>query len=101
MPDTEKLAAVRLALPSLAAAIQMNTGSVGPMPAEVAAVMSELAEYERTIGRSQFDYYLEGLDRMNEARAGVAAVLGASLGSVGLTHAATDGMTLAIWALDW
>ena len=101
MADTDKLAAVRVALPSLAAAIQMNTGSVGPMPSEVAAVMSELADYERTIGRSQFDYYLEGLDRMNEARAGVAAVLGASLDSVGLSHAATDGMNHAIWALDW
>ena len=101
MADADKLAAVRAAMPSLAAAIQMNTGTAGPIPAEVAAVMSELADYERTIGRSHFDYYLEGLERMNEARAGVAAVLGASLGSVGLTHAATDGMNHAVWALDW
>ncbi|MBI2762394.1 MAG: aminotransferase class V-fold PLP-dependent enzyme [Chloroflexi bacterium] len=101
MADTEKLAAVRMAMPSLAAGIQLNTGSVGPMPAEVAAVMTELAEYERTIGRSQFDYYLELLDRMQEARAGVAAVLGASLGSVALTHATTDGMNVGTWSLDW
>lgn len=101
MADEQKLAAVRAALPSLAAGIQLNSGSVGPMPAEVAAVMAELAEYERAIGRSQFDYYLELLDRMNEARAGVAAVLGATLGSVALTHATTDGMNLATWSVDW
>ncbi len=101
MADAQKLAAVRTALPSLAAGIQLNSGSVGPMPDEVAAVMAELAEYERTLGRSQVDYYFEMLDRMNEARAGVAAVLGASLGSVALTHATTDGMNLATWSLDW
>ena len=101
MADEQKLAAVRAALPSLAAGIQLNSGSAGPMSAEVAALMAELAEYERTIGRSEFHYYLELLDRMNEARAGVAAVLGATLGSVALTHSTTDGMNLATWSLDW
>ena len=49
MPDDGKLAAVRAAMPSLAAGIQLNTGSAGPMPAEAAAAMGELIEYERTI----------------------------------------------------
>ena len=40
LPDAEKLAAVRAAMPSLAAGIQLNTGSVGPMPAEAAAAMA-------------------------------------------------------------
>ena len=101
MADDEKLVAIRAALPSLAAGIQLNTGTCGPIPAEVAAVMAELAEYERSIGRSHFDYYLEMLDRMDEARAGVAAVIGAELGAVALTHATTDGMNIATWGLDW
>ncbi len=101
MSDEQKFDAVRAALPSLAAGMQLNAGSVGPLPAEVSAVMTELAEYERTIGRSQHDHYLETLDRMNEARAGVAAVLGAELGDVALTHATTDGMNLAVWGIDW
>ncbi len=101
MPDAEKLAAVRAALPSLAAGIQLNTGTAGPMPLEVLTAMADLADFERTYGRSEYDYYLEMLDRMNEARAGVAAVLGASLESIALTHATTDGMNIATWAPDW
>jgi len=101
MADDAKHVAIRAALPSLAAGIQLNTGSVGPLPAEVAAVMADLAEYERTVGRSQPDYYLDSLERMDEARASVAAVTGAELGSVALTHATTDGMNIASWGLDW
>lgn len=101
MPDSDKLAAVRAALPSLAAAIQLNTGSAGPLPAEAAAAMRELEDYERDFGRAQFEYYLESVQRMDEARAAVAAVLGGELDEVAITHAATDGMNLGTWAVDW
>jgi L-cysteine/cystine lyase len=101
MGDAEKLAAVRAALPSLGAGIQLNTGSVGPMPAEVAAAIAELEAYERDIGRADFAYYLDGVQRMDEARAGVAAVIGADLDEVALTHATTDGMNIGTWAIDW
>ena len=101
MPPDEKLAAVRAGLPSLAAGIQLNTGTSGPLPAEVIAVMAELTDYERTIGRAHVDYYLEALDRRNEARAGVAAVIGAGLESIALTRSTTEGMNIATWGLDW
>jgi L-cysteine/cystine lyase len=101
MPEAEKLVAVRAALPSLGAGIQLNAGSVGPMPAEVVAAMQELEAYERDIGRADLAYYLDSLTRMDEARAGVAAVLGADLDEVALTHATTDGMNLGTWAIDW
>ncbi len=101
MPDEEKLAAVRAAIPALSAAIQLNTGSAGPIPAEVAAAMAELEAYERDFGRAQFEYYLDAVQRMDEARAGVAAVLGGDLDEVALTHATTDGMNLGTWAIDW
>ena len=42
MPDADRLAAVRAALPALDAGIYLNTGSVGPLPAETAAAMAEL-----------------------------------------------------------
>jgi L-cysteine/cystine lyase len=101
MSDADKLAAVRAALPSLAAAIQLNTGSVGPLPAESAAAMAQLADYERDFGRAQVEYWDESRQRIDEARAGVAAVLGGELDEVAITHAATDGMNVGTWSLDW
>ncbi len=101
MPDPEKLTAVRAAIPSLAAGIYLNTGSVGPLPAETAAAMADVATYERDVGRAHPDYFEEFKGRMDEARAGVAAVLGTDVAAVGLTHAATDGMNAAALLPDW
>jgi len=101
MPDAEKLAAVRAALPSLASGIQLNTGSCGPMPVDAVAAMTQLVEYERDIGRADAAYYEELLVRIDEARAAVAAVIGGELDEVGLTHATTDGMNHGTWAIDW
>ncbi len=101
MSDTDKLAAVRAALPSLSAAIQLNTGSVGPLPAEAAAAMAELEAYERDFGRAQIEYWHDSTQRADEARATVAAIIGGELDEVALTHAATDGMNIGTWAIDW
>lgn len=101
MADAEKHAAIRAAIPALGAGIYLNAGSVGPLPAEVAAAMAELEAYERDIGRAHVDYYLAHVERMAEARAGIAAVLGADLDEVAITHATTDGMNIATWGLDW
>jgi L-cysteine/cystine lyase len=101
MSDPDKLAAVRAALPSLSSAIQLNTGTCGPIPAEAAAAMAELEAYERDFGRAQAEYWAETLQRIDEARAGVAAVLGGDLDEIALTHAATDGMNLGTWSIDW
>ena len=100
-PDAEKLTAVREALPSLSAGIYLNTGSVGPMPAETAAAMADIANYERDLGRAHPDYFVDSLARMAEARAGVAAVLGTDVAAVGLTHSTTDGMNAASLLPDW
>jgi L-cysteine/cystine lyase len=63
--------------------------------------MAELEAYERDFGRAQFEYLADSLQRMDEARAAVAAVLGGDLGEVAITHAATDGMNLGTWSVDW
>ena len=78
------MAAVRAALPALEAGIYLNTGSVGPLPAETAAAMGELSAYELTTGRAHPDYFLETLQRMAEARAAVAAVLVADPADIAL-----------------
>ena len=100
LPDDEKLAAVRGALPALGAGIYLNTGSVGPLPAETAAAMAELVDYELRIGRSHPDYWEGFLERMGEARASVAAVLGADVGEIALVHSTSQAMNAAVWSVD-
>ena len=86
---------MRSALPALSAGIYLNTGSVGPLPAETAAAMAEIATWERDVGRAHPDSFDDLLARMAEARAGVAAVLGTDVGAVALTHSTTDAMNAA------
>jgi L-cysteine/cystine lyase len=100
-PDADRRAALRAALPALEAGIYLNTGSVGPMPAEAAAAMAEMADYELRTGRAHTDYWLETLQRMAEARAAVAAVLTADASDIALTHSTTDGMNVGVWGIDW
>lgn len=100
-PDADRLAAVRAALPALDAGIYLNTGSVGPLPAETAAAMAEMAEYELRTGRAHYDYYQETLQRMAEARAGAAAMVTADVGDIALMHSTTDGMNVGVWGIDW
>jgi len=101
LPDGEKLAAVRDALPATAAGIYLNTGAVGPLPAETHRAMNELAEWELRVGRSTEDYWQELLQRMDEARAGVAAIGGVGPGSIALCHSTTEGLNVAAWSVDW
>ena len=101
LPDAEKLAAIREALPALSAGIYLNTGSAGPLPAETAATMAEMAARERDVGRAHVDVFEESLIRFAEARAAVAAVLGTDVGAVGLAHSTTDAMNAGTLAVDW
>jgi L-cysteine/cystine lyase len=101
LPDAEKLAAIREALPALSAGIYLNTGSTGPLPAETAAAMAEMSTWERDVGRAHVDLFEESLIRMAEARSAVAAVLGTDVRSVGLAHSTTDAMNAGTLALDW
>jgi L-cysteine/cystine lyase len=101
MPDDEKLAAVRAALPAVEAGIYLNAGSVGPLPAETAKAMADLEAWEVRTGRGHIDYFEEFLARMDEARGAVAAVLGTDVDAVALNHSTTDGMNQAIGTIDW
>ena len=101
LPEDERLAAVREALPATAAGIYLNTGSVGPMPAETHRAMSELADRELRVGRSSPEDFEELLERLDEARAALAAVTLAAPGSFAIAHSTTDAMNVASWAVDW
>ena len=99
--DTDKVAGLRLALPALSAGIYLNTGSCGPLPAETAAAMAELADWELRLGRASPETHFDVLQRMEEARASIAAIIAADTRDLALTHAATEGMNVAAWGIDW
>ena len=90
MPDAEKIAAVRDALPAVGAGIYLNTGSVGPLPAETAAAMEQQANRERDVGRGSPDDIPEVLQRLAEARAAVASILTTDVSNIALTRSATE-----------
>ena len=99
--EREEVAALRAALPATRSGIYLNTGSAGPLPAEAAAAMAEVAEREVAVGRATGDAFDELLARMDEARAVIAAVLGTDVDLVALTHSTTEGVNLALGTIDW
>lgn len=99
--DAERLAALRAALPALGAGIYLNAGTSGPLPAETAAAMDQIAQYELAVGRGHIDGFIEFLQRLEEARAAVAALLTLDVDDIAITHATTDGMNLGIHGIDW
>ena len=101
LPDDEKIPAIREALPATAAGIYLNTGTAGPLPRETARAMAEAEAWELRTGRADVNFYKDSVERKAEARAAIAAVLGTSPSHIALTHAATDGMNVATWAVDW
>jgi L-cysteine/cystine lyase len=101
LPDDDKLPAIREALPSTAAGIYLNTGTCGPLPRETVRAMAELEGIELRTGRADVGYWKDSTERMNEARAAIAAVLGTEPRRMALTHATTEGMNIATGAIDW
>jgi L-cysteine/cystine lyase len=101
-PDERaRLAALRAGLPATRAGIYLNTGTSGPLPAEAAAAMAEAADRELALGRATRDAHEELVERMDEARGVVAAVLGTDVDLVALTHSTTEGVNLALGTIDW
>jgi selenocysteine lyase/cysteine desulfurase len=101
LPDDAKLHAVREALPAVGAGIYLNTAEAGPLPAETAAAMAEIADHELRFGRAHAADLEDAADRRDEARAAVAAVLAADVGSIALTRGSSEGVAIAVRGVDW
>jgi cysteine desulfurase/selenocysteine lyase len=101
MPQAEKLAAVRDGLPATGAGIYLDTPVCGPLPAETARAMADIADWELTTGRAHRDREEDVAVRIDEARAGLAAILGADVDGVELTHGTMDGLRRAVGTIDW
>ena len=100
LPDDEKLAAVREALPAVGAGIYMDTPVAGPLPAETARSMADIAGWEVTTGRAGRDRRDESLSRVDEARGPVAAILTTDVDNIALTHGVAHAIAIATRAVE-
>jgi selenocysteine lyase/cysteine desulfurase len=101
LPDADKLAAVREALPAVAAGIYLDTPLAGPLPAETARAMADVESWELGTGRAGRDRRADVLARIDEARAAAATLLTADLEEVLLAHGLDDAVARAIRTIDW
>jgi selenocysteine lyase/cysteine desulfurase len=94
-PDAEKLHQLRELLPATAAGIYLDTATRGPIPAETAAAMREAEDWELRVGRVWDGREDDVAQRSDEARAVLAALIGADPADVSLTYGREDGLALA------
>jgi len=101
LPEAERVAAIRAALPATRAGVYLDAGTCGPLPAETAAAMAAVEDRELTVGRAHREAGDELLARLDEARAAIAAVLTTDVDLVAVTHSTTNGLNLALGSVAW
>lgn len=101
MPDADKVAAIREAMPATTAGIYLNAGTAGPLARETVAAMREVEDWELRVGRADLDGYIAFEERMDECRGVLAAMITGDLDGIGLTHGATEALNHALFAIDW
>lgn len=101
LPDAEKVAAIRQAMPATTAGIYLNAGTAGPLSQETVAAMREMEDWELRVGRADPEGYVAFAERLEECRGVLAAMLAVDLDGVGLTHGTTEAMNHAVFGLDW
>jgi len=91
--DTQKLAALRAALPAVAAGIYLDAATAGQLPSETATALREADEWELRVGRGGFDREPELEQREAEAMAVIAALIPDSdPDDIVLTNGSTDAL---------
>jgi L-cysteine/cystine lyase len=101
LPDAEKVAAIRAAIPATGAGIYLNTGMAGPLASETVAAMRQYEDWQLRVGRGDPDDQQDHLERLDECRGVLATLIGGGLDGVGLVHGTTEAMNQAVFAVDW
>jgi L-cysteine/cystine lyase len=101
LPDADKVAALREALPATGAGIYLDTATAGPLPSEIVLAAREVEDWDLRTGRVGEGQREETLQRLDETRAVLAALIGADSREVALTHGLPAGLAAAMWSLDW
>ena len=85
MTDDDKVRQLRELLPATGAGIYLDTASRGPLPAETHAAMREAEDWELRVGRVWDGRDEDLIQRHDEARAVVAALIGADPDEITIT----------------
>jgi L-cysteine/cystine lyase len=99
--DEEKVARLRDMLPATGAGIYLDTAYRGPLPAETAAAMREADDWELRVGRAAEGRAEDTAQRRGEARAVLAALVGADPTDICLTTGDEQALTISAWTPDW
>lgn len=95
-PDAQRVSALRELLPATGAGIYLDTATRGPLPAEAAAAMREAFDWDVRLGRVTPGREDDLEQRAAEARAVLAALIGATdPDAIVLTHDVVDARALA------
>ncbi len=79
----------------------MNTGWVGPAPAPVIRKITETLEEHARFGGASTKGLAFARRTNEEAREAIAALLGAQLDEVSITHSTTEGVDIVLYGLRW
>jgi selenocysteine lyase/cysteine desulfurase len=93
--DDAKLSRLRELLPATSAGIYLDTATFGPLPAETAAAMREADEWELKVGRATVGRDEDMEQRVEEARAVLAALVVADPSEIVLTPGVDAALGLA------
>lgn len=93
--DATKLASLRELLPATGAGIYLATAELGPLPSETAAAMRDADDWELRVGRATEGRAEDFEQRVEEARAVLAALLVADPSEIVLTTGIDAALVLA------
>jgi selenocysteine lyase/cysteine desulfurase len=93
--EEAKVARLRELLPATSAGIYLDTATFGPLPAETAAAMREADDWELKVGRATVGRDEDLEQRVEEARAVLAALLVADPSEIVLTAGVDAALELA------
>lgn len=99
--DEAKLRQLRDLLPATGAGIYLDTASRGPLPAETAAAMRDADDWELRVGRATEGREEDLAQRIDEAKAVLAALVVGDPADITLTAGVSHALAMCLWAPNW
>jgi L-cysteine/cystine lyase len=101
MTDTDKIKAVRAAMPVTTSKVYFNTGAVGPISTITTEILKQSNHLDVTEGRATQESVKLNKQTKAELRQAIANLVRADRATIALTHHTTDGMNIVTHGLTW